>query len=89
VNYLNDMDDKPSTAGAGSIEEKAKKIAGDNKPQHNMFAKEIIMTEKEKMRQKLVTEKEAMKEVCMNSAFMFVCSHSIASLYNYPAFLIL
>jgi len=57
------MDDKPSTAGSVNLDEKAKQIAGD-KPQHNMFAKEVIITEKEKMRQRLVTEKDAMKEVC-------------------------
>lgn len=57
------MDERPPTAPL-SMEEKAKKIAGDSKPQNNMFAKEVIVTEKEKMRQKLITDKEGMKEVC-------------------------
>ena len=39
-------------------------MAGDVKTAQQLFEKEVILTEKEKLRNRLITDKEGMKEVC-------------------------
>lgn len=55
------MGDKPATA------DPTKNL----RHQQNVFEKEVILSEKEKLRLRLVNDKEAMKEVCYQFVLYF------------------